>query len=67
MYNIPIEGSTVLYRNIPDAVSIDKTRSLIMELDAKGILEECESWYVYMCGYICMAVYLLILLVTRLG
>lgn len=32
--------------DIPDAISIDKARSLIMELDAKGILEECDSWYV---------------------
>ena len=34
------------HSNMPDAISIDKTRSLIMELDAKGILDECESWYV---------------------
>ena len=40
----------ILYSNVPDTISIDKTRSLIMELDAKGILDECESWYVRLCG-----------------
>ena len=42
------------HSNAPDAVSIDKTRSLIMELDAKGILEECETWYAIsstLCAY----------------
>ena len=32
-------------RNVPDAITIDKMRSLIMELDAKGVLQSVETWY----------------------
>ena len=32
-------------RNVPDAITIDKMRSLIMELDAKGVLQSVEAWY----------------------
>jgi len=35
-------------RHVPDAINIDKMRSFIMELDAKGVLESCEEWYVCM-------------------
>ncbi|XP_065884221.1 protein inturned-like [Dysidea avara] len=39
----PDHDTSDIHINVPDAITIDKMRSLIMELDAKGVLQSVET------------------------